>query len=455
MKNAQMAHLPASLILAERSVPRYTSYPTAPHFSPAVTADVAETWLSELSPDATLSLYLHVPFCTAICTYCGCHTKAVRRAAPIDDYTDTLETEIALLAKRTRARRVTHIHWGGGTPSLLGAERLLRLKAAIDAHFDLSGIVEHAIELDPRTVTKRLADGLAKINVTRVSLGVQDFNDHVQRAIGRVQPVEVVERAVAHLRKAGIEAINIDLMYGLPTQSEDDVRRTAARAAGMKPSRLAIFGYAHVPWMKKHQRLIDAAALPGAQERIAQAAAAREVLEQHGYQSIGLDHFALPEDNLAVAARNGSLRRNFQGYTTDTADALLPLGVSSIGQLPQGYIGNATDNGGWARAVRDGKLATTRGIAISDDDRLRALVIERLMCDFRVDYGALAEAVAGDASALDDAASALDELARDGVVKHKGRVVTVTPEGQPFVRLAAAAFDAYLPKQAARHSVAV
>lgn len=455
MNNARMAYLPASLILAERSVPRYTSYPTAPHFSPAVTAGVAETWLSELSPDATLSLYLHVPFCTAICTYCGCHTKAVRRAAPIDDYTDVLEAEIALLAKRTRARRVTHIHWGGGTPSLLGAERLLRLKAAIDAHFDLSTIVEHAIELDPRTVTKRLAEGLASIKVTRVSLGVQDFNDHVQRAIGRVQPVETVERAVAHLRKAGIEAINIDLMYGLPTQSEDDVRRTAARAAGMRPSRLAIFGYAHVPWMKKHQRLIDAAALPGAQERIAQAAAAREVLEQHGYQSIGLDHFALPDDDLAIAARNGTLRRNFQGYTTDTADALLPLGVSSIGQLPQGYIGNATDNGAWARAVRDGKLPTVRGVAISDDDRLRALVIERLMCDFRVDYGALAKAATGDESALDDAAAALDELVRDGVVQHRNRVVTVTPEGQPFVRLAAAAFDAYLPKQAARHSVAV
>ncbi len=410
---------------------------------------------SELSVDATLSLYLHVPFCTEICNYCGCHTKAVRRAAPIDSYMETLEAEMALLARATRARRVTHIHWGGGTPSLLGPERLQRLADTLNSHFDLSHIIEHAIELDPRTVTKKLAEGLTKIGVTRASLGVQDFNDHVQRAIGRVQPIEVVERAVAHLRAAKIDAINIDLMYGLPTQSEDDVRRTAARAADLKPSRLAIFGYAHVPWMKKHQRLIDAAALPGASERLAQAHAAREVLVQRGYVSIGLDHFALPDDDLAIAARDGTLRRNFQGYTTDCADALLPLGVSSIGQLPQGYLQNASDIGAWTRSIVEGRLPIVRGVVITEDDKLRASVIERLMCDFTVDYGAMALAATGDKAALDDSATYLDDLARDGVIRHEDRSVTLTAAGQPFVRLAAAAFDAYLHRQAARHSVAV
>ncbi len=446
--------LSASLVLAERSAPRYTSYPTAPHFSDAVNGETAAHWLAALPMDATLSLYLHVPFCTAICNYCGCHTKAVRRAEPIDAYTATLEAEIALLARSTDARRVTHIHWGGGTPSLLGPQRLERLASALQAHFDLSGIVEHAIELDPRTVTAKLADGLRRVGVNRVSLGVQDFNDHVQRAIGRVQPVEIVERCVAHLRKAGIEAINIDLMYGLPSQSEDDVRRTTLRAAGMNPSRLAIFGYAHVPWMKKHQRLIDAAALPGAAERIAQAEASRQALIEQGYEAIGLDHFARPDDPLAIAARDGTMRRNFQGYTTDAADALLPLGASSIGQTPQGFIQNAPDMGNWSRAVHDGRLAIARGVAITDDDRLRASVIERLMCDFAVDYGKLAKA-AGDEASLDDAVPYLVDLARDGVIEQRGRFVQVTDAGRPFVRLAAAAFDAYLHKGVARHSVAV
>ena len=449
-----MAQLPASLVLAERSAPRYTSYPTAPHFSDAVDAATASGWLAALPTDATLSLYLHVPFCTAICNYCGCHTKAVRRAEPIDAYTATLEAEIAVLAGATPARRVTHIHWGGGTPSLLGPQRLERLWNAVQKHFDVSGIVEHAIELDPRTVTARLADGLSRVGVNRVSLGVQDFNDHVQRAIGRVQPIEIVEKCFAHLRKAGIEAINIDLMYGLPTQSEDDVRRTTLRAARMNPTSLAIFGYAHVPWMKKHQRLIDAAALPGAAERIAQAEAARDVLLSEGYEAIGLDHFARPDDPLAIAARTGTLRRNFQGYTTDAADALLPLGASSIGQLPQGYVQNAPDIGNWSRAVNEGRVATVRGVAITADDRLRADVIERLMCDFAVDYGALARA-SGDKTSLDDAETWLEDLVRDGVIERSGRMVRVTEAGRPFVRLAAAAFDAYLHKGVARHSVAV
>ena len=446
--------LPASIVLAERSAPRYTSYPTAPHFSADVNAVTGAGWLDALPADSTLSLYLHVPFCTAICNYCGCHTKAVRRAEPIDSYTATLEDEIALLSRATVARRVTHIHWGGGTPSLLGPNRLERLAAALQSGFDLSGIVEHAIELDPRTVTAKLADGLRRIGINRVSLGVQDFNDHVQRAIGRVQPVEIVERAVAHLRNVGMEAINIDLMYGLPTQSVDDVWRTTLRAAALNPSRLAIFGYAHVPWMKKHQRLIDAAALPGALERLAQAEAARQALIERGYEPIGLDHFARPDDPLANAARNGTMRRNFQGYTTDAAHALLPLGASSIGQLPQGYVQNAPDIGAWSRAIREGRLPIVRGVAISADDRLRAAVIERLMCDFEVDYGALARA-SGDETLLDDAAPHLDNLAHDGVIRRYGRKVTSTQAGRPFVRLAAAAFDAYLHKGVARHSVAV
>lgn len=450
-----MASSEIALILAERAVPRYTSYPTAPHFSPSVDGAVAARWMSELSPDASLSLYLHVPFCSAICTYCGCNTKAVRRDAPLADYAATLETEIDLVAAATRARRVTHIHWGGGTPSLLGPDRLRHLAARLRARFDLSAIGEHAIELDPRTVDADLVEGLAAMGVTRASLGVQDLNEHVQREIGRIQPFEVVERAVELLRGAGIGAINLDLMYGLPFQGDVDVERTARFAAGLGPSRLAIFGYAHVPWMKAHQRLIDAATLPGASERLAQADVARRTLESLGYVAIGLDHFARPDDELAIAARAGVLRRNFQGYTVDNADALLPLGASSIGNLPQGFVQNAPDVGGWRRAIQEGRLATAKGLAICDDDRLRAAAIERLMCDFTLDYGGLAREATGDDTALDDATEEIDRLSRDGVVAREGRLLRVTDSGRPFVRLAAAAFDAYLRAGKARHSVAV
>lgn len=450
-----MSQLPASLVLAEKSAPRYTSYPTAPQFHAGVSGETAARWMGALAPDARLSLYLHVPYCRAICNYCGCNTKAVLRDAPLDAYAQTLAREIELVAGLTRARRVTHIHWGGGTPSLLGPARLRDLWRVLRARFDMSALDEHAIELDPRVVDVELADALAAIGVTRVSFGVQDLNPHVQRAIGRLQPLEIVQRAVAMLREAGVAAINLDLMYGLPEQSLDDVRRTAGWAADLAPARLAMFGYAHVPWMKAHQKLIDAAALPGASERLAQAAAARETLEARGYRAIGLDHFARPDDPLSIAADAGALRRNFQGYTTDAADALIGLGASSIGRMPQGFAQNAPDVAGWRRAVEAGLPPVVRGLEISEDDRLRGEVIERLMCDFAVDYGALAQARAGDAAALDDAAPALDALAREGVLVHADRRVRMTPAGQPFVRLAAAAFDAWLKASAARHSVAV
>ncbi|MHB2165414.1 oxygen-independent coproporphyrinogen III oxidase [Alsobacter sp. R-9] len=443
------------LVLAEKSVPRYTSYPTAPHFNAEVDAAVAAGWMAGLPEDASLSLYLHVPYCRSICTYCGCHTKAARRDDPLDTYTETLLQEIDGLARATAARRVTHIHWGGGTPSLLGPDRLNRLVGRLRERFDLSAVEEHAIELDPRTVDAALVEGLARMGVNRASLGVQDLNLHVQEAIGRVQPFEVVAQCVGLLRAQGIDAINLDLMYGLPKQSVANVIHTAELAASLSPSRLAIFGYAHVPWFKTHQRLIDAATLPGAGERLEQADAATRALLAQGYEVIGLDHFARPDDPMAVAAREGTLRRNFQGYTTDVADALLGLGASSIGRLPQGFVQNAPDVGNWRRAVEEGRLPIVRGIAFSPDDHVRAGVIERLMCDFAVDFGAAADAGYGHADALDDAIPDLEALQRDGVLVLDGRRLRLTPAGRPFMRLAAAAFDSYLRKGAARHSVAV
>jgi oxygen-independent coproporphyrinogen-3 oxidase len=299
-------------------------------------------------------------------------------------------------------------------------------------------------------VTRDLADALARIGVTRVSFGAQDFSFHVQQAIGRIQPFDMVEEAVAMVRAAGIADVNIDLMYGLPKQTVGDVIRSAEAAASLSPSRIALFGYAHVPWFKPHQKLIDTGALPGAAERMAQMHAAAETLEECGYVAIGLDHFARRRDDLARAVRAGTLHRNFQGYTTDIADALVGLGASSIGRLPRGYVQNAPDVASYARAIRAGQFATVKGLAFSDDDRRRGAIIERLMCDFAVDLDAY-----GGGADFAVELGAVDALAASGIVRRNGARIALSEDGRPFVRLVAAAFDAYLPQNNRRHSVAV
>ena len=295
-----------------------------------------------------------------------------------------------------------------------------------------------------------MAATLKAIGVNRASLGMQDASPHVQHAIGRVQPFDEVQRAATWLREAGIENLNLDLMYGLPKQTGQDVARSAELAASLRPQRLALFGYAHVPWFKSHQRLIDPAALPGAAERIEQAAIAAETLASFGYRAVGLDHFALPDDELCIAAREGRLHRNFQGYTTDDADALIGIGASSIGRLPQGYVQNAPDMGHYARSIAAGTFATVKGLALSDDDRLRASIIERLMCDLALDLDDF-----GGAARFAGEMETLRGLAAQGLLTIDGAKIAITDEGRPYIRIAAAAFDSYLTASAKRHSVAV
>jgi oxygen-independent coproporphyrinogen-3 oxidase len=438
------------LALLARNVPRYTSYPTAPHFSAAVRADVYAGWLRDLPAAATLSLYLHVPFCVTLCHYCGCNTKATRRRGPIERYAEVLQTEIALIGELAGRRKTVHLHWGGGTPSILGEDLLMRMIEALGGAFDLSALREHNIELDPRRVTRPLIRTLAAIGINRASLGVQDFAPHVQHAIGRIQPFELVERRMAMLREAGIERINIDLMYGLPRQSREDVARSAELAVSLRPQRIALFGYAHVPWFKKHQALIEESGLPGAEERLAQARMAADVFVAAGFEAIGLDHFARPDDELAIAARDRRLHRNFQGYTTDSADALIGLGASAIGKLPQGFVQNAPDVAGYTRAIDARRPATVKGLVLSDEDRLRAEIIERLMCDLSIDLKRF-----GGRAHFRHEMNALAPLADAGLVAIEGDTVIIAESGRPLLRLAAAAFDAYLPGNRTRHSPAV
>ncbi|WP_319411394.1 oxygen-independent coproporphyrinogen III oxidase [uncultured Cohaesibacter sp.] len=445
-----------TLKYATRSVPRYTSYPTAPHFSNAVNEATYEQWLATIDPQTPVSLYLHVPFCDSMCHYCGCYTKVTKQEKPLRAYSDQLVREVALVASKLPANQpVSHIHWGGGTPSILPHDCFLMIVDALRSSFHWLDDMEHAIELDPRTVTPELAQTLSLAGITRASLGVQDFDLKVQQTVGRVQPYEQVKAAVDTLRAVGIEKINLDLMYGLPYQTLDTIRKAVELTVSLDPSRLALFGYAHVPWMKKHQRLIPEDKLPNAEMRIALFDEASQALAENGYEKIGLDHFARADDPLAIAARDGTMRRNFQGYTTDEADILIGIGASSIGKLPQGYVQNSPDFGGWERAVDEGKLPIARGIALDQDDRARAAIIMALMTAYEADIAAIAKAYGVALEPLRSCYPQLQELEADGIAERLDDVIRVTHTGRPLVRLVAAIFDAYLQTGKGRHSVAV
>ncbi len=447
---------PALLARYDRAVPRYTSYPTAPHFHAGIDAGVYRRWLAALPETTPLSLYAHVPFCQSLCWYCGCHTTVARRYQPVAEYRELLCEEIRLVAEALGEQRpVRHVHLGGGTPTILAPEDLRRLGLVLRERFALLPEVEFAVEIDPRALTLATVSALAEIGVNRASLGVQDVNAKVQQAINRWQPLAVTERAIHALRAAGINAINIDLMYGLPHQTEARVVRSVEAVLALGPERVALFGYAHVPWMKRHQRLIDEAALPGPEERAAQFEAAAVRLADAGYVAIGIDHFARPDDSLATALREGRLHRNFQGYTTDAAAALIGFGASAIGSLPQGYLQNAVPIPAWRDAIRSGRLATARGIEVSEDDRLRRAIIERLMCDFAVDLERECDRFGVSADRFAPELEALRPFQADGLVSLQDRTVHVEPEGQSLVRAVCAVFDVYLAAGKGRHSRAI
>jgi oxygen-independent coproporphyrinogen-3 oxidase len=436
-------------------VPRYTSYPTAPHFEAGVDEAAYRRWLRELPDGSASSIYLHVPFCASLCWYCGCHTRVVRGYEAVGEYVGLLEREMALVAEEAAGLRAAHIHWGGGTPNMLDADDLARLMERLKQNFAVVSAAEVSAELDPRLLTPAQVRGLAAAGVTRASLGVQDFNPAVQRAINRVQPFEMTQHAVGWLRAAGIRGINFDLMYGLPLQTEESVLATVDRAATLEPDRVALFGYAHVPWLKKHQLLLPEHKLPGPADRVRQFDAAARRLVEHGYVHVGLDHFALPHDPMAQRLEEGGLRRNFQGYTDDGSTTLIGLGVSAIGTLPQGYVQNTTDVTLYRERLREGRLATARGRSLTGEDRLRRDVIERLMCDLAVDLDALARRHQRSPAEFDEALAALDDLVADGIAAREGWRVEVTEAGRPLVRSVCAVFDAYLSKDAVRHARAL
>ncbi|MBT4934198.1 MAG: oxygen-independent coproporphyrinogen III oxidase [Rhodospirillaceae bacterium] len=437
-------------------VPRYTSYPTAPHFSESVTGELYGQWLAALDPATPLSLYFHIPFCDEMCSFCGCYTKIVKRYDPVADYVAVLLDEIDLVAKNLPGRfKASNLHWGGGSPTMLKGEDWKRIIDHLRVRFDVTPDAAIAVELDPRTASEDYIRALQDAGVNRASIGVQSFDADIQKAINRIQPYEMTAQVIGWLRQYGIDHVNMDLMYGLPMQTTEMVIREAELTIGLKPARVALFGYAHVPWMKSHQKLINEDDLPDADERWQQFEASSKKFIEAGYVAVGLDHFALPDDEMSVALDDGVLQRNFQGYTADLAPAMIGFGASAIGQLSQGYIQNLSPLKQYRENIAAGILPIARGIALSDDDRLRGHIIERIMCDLTVDLDEVCEKFATSKATFVPEMEKLASLADDAIITINGNTITVTETGRPFVRLVAAVFDAYLDSGKGRHSRAV
>jgi oxygen-independent coproporphyrinogen-3 oxidase len=438
--------------------PRYTSYPPAPQFRDDFDpADYARAARDPGASSSALSLYFHIPFCNTACFYCGCNKIATnnrRRARP---YLDQLKREMKLQAALfDRARPVTQLHWGGGTPTFLSDDETAELMAATREHFALApdADAEFSIEIDPRTVTPATLEHLRTIGFNRLSLGVQDVDPAVQRAINRVQPLDMTASLLAAARTIGFHSVSVDLIYGLPHQTVASFGRTLETIVALAPDRLSVFGYAHLPQLFKMQRQIDDAALPPPATRVALLGRAIDVLTSAGYVYIGMDHFARPTDELVRAQRNGTLQRNFQGYSTRADADLIGIGASSIGKVGDVYAQNAKDLLAYGAALDAGRLPIARGVRLSVDDRLRRDAINRIMCNLALPYAPL-EAAYGIrfAERFARELDALRALERDGLLTIGADRLTIHPAGRLVVRNVAMAFDAYLAgTPAARYS---
>ncbi|WP_421858554.1 oxygen-independent coproporphyrinogen III oxidase [Oricola sp.] len=438
------------------AVPRYTSYPTAPHFADLNGAGIEKQALLDIETGEPVSLYVHVPFCDRLCWFCGCHTKHTLKYAPVAAYIGSLITEMQTVAKTAgRKLPLAHLHFGGGSPSMLCEEDFHRLSEALRENFDISDQTEISVEFDPSDVTEATLRGAAVLGVTRASVGVQDFDSAVQKAINRPQTFEQTRDVIAALRGAGVGSVNIDALYGLPLQTRDRLEATIDQVLTLRPDRIALFGYAHVPWVKKHQTMIREADLPGTLDRFHHAAYAADMIANRGYDRIGIDHFALPDDDLAVAAHSGRLYRNFQGYTTDACRTLIGLGASAISFFGTSYVQNIVATKQYENAVQSGNLAGMRGVRLNMDDRVRAHIIERLMCDFALSFADLEDKFGYLARPYEAEARALAAADPHKLVETNEIGITIKPEARAFTRIVASWFDAYLDTGEVRYSKAV
>ncbi len=437
--------------------PRYTSYPTANHFSADVAAFDPTTLIRDDNrPGAgPLSLYVHLPFCQQRCWFCGCTNVITTKQSAADAYLDDLEREIALTRRLIDpARTVTQFHLGGGTPTFFSAEQLRRLGAMFHAAFTFDAEAEIGVEIDPRHLEPGQVAALSELGARRASLGVQDTDPAVQAAIHRVQPPALNERAFTLLRNAGFTSINVDLIHGLPLQTVSTFARTLDDVLGLAPDRLSVFSYAHVPSLKPAQRVFDrTGVLPDLNEKLRMQILARERLLAAGYVDVGMDHYARPDDELAVAVRERALHRNFQGYSTRAGASVYGFGISAISSTPDGYRQNQKSLPAYREALAREELPVVRGWRMSAEDRRRQTIIMRVMCERRLDFAVLSREFGLDfATAYAAELSSLADLEADGIVQTDAQGLWVTDVGLPFVRVAASRFDAYLRDGAGSHS---
>lgn len=443
----------------DRLVPRYTSYPTAPHFKPLEYDAKYRQLLSTFPENANLSLYLHVPFCSKMCWYCGCHTKITERYAPVEDYAHLMLREIDMVADAIcPSHSVQNIHFGGGSPGLLRGCDFGKIMSKIRSKFHMGASPEIAIEIDPRGVTESRVAVYAASGVNRISLGVQDFDDKVLEAVNRVQPYELSQQAVELFRKYGITKFNFDLLYGLPYQTTANMEETIDKALLLDPDRISLFGYAHVPWMKKHMRMINEGALPDNNARYDLFETGAQRLQEAGYVAIGIDHFAKRDDSMTLALHQKRLHRNFQGYTTDATDALIGIGASSIGKFPDGYIQSAVAMPHYKDAILSGRFAAQKYCPLTREDKLRADIIEKIMCHFKVNLGDICVFHGYPKNYLDYKLSELQEFIDDKlvVITHE-RTIHINPLARQLVRVICSIFDEYMQKtlDTPRHAKAI
>ena len=437
----------------DKAGPRYTSYPTAPMFHTGIGAkEYAQTLCDVADSDAPLSLYIHIPFCNTVCYYCGCSkivTKKYDRAAP---YLELLLKEIDRVADtmgNTR-RPVTQLHFGGGTPTFMSNDQMRTIMTRLRERFNFvpKNEGEFSIEIDPRECDQDTVRVLQEIGLNRMSMGVQDFDPIVQKAVNRIQSKEETLRVLNEARQHGFESMNIDLMYGLPHQTVETFDATLNTIIEFNPDRIALFNYAHMPHMSMPQRRIDESAMPTPQEKLNILEHSINKLLDAGYVFIGMDHFAKPEDELTIAQQNGKLYRNFQGYSTQADCDLIGLGVTSIGYVGGGFFQNEKEMDPYAEKIEGDEFAVFRGYILSDEDHLRRQVIMRLMCDFALDYTQFeAEFGINFKEHFSDGIADLDEMAKDNLVELRDDGLTVLPAGRLLIRNVAMVFDEYLQKK--------
>ncbi len=440
--------------LFDARVPRYTSYPPANHFQGGVTAETTAEWMTQIPSGTRVSLYLHIPYCRRLCWFCACRTQGTSTDRPLIPYMHRLRAEMALVDKYLpRDVVLSHIHLGGGTPTLLKPDLIAELGDALRAFRPWAEDIQYSVEIDPTEVDQARLDALAAAGMTRASIGVQDFDPLVQEAIGRTQPFDLTYDVVGMIRATGVRSLNMDVLYGLPHQNRARMADSVQRVLSLSPDRVALYGYAHVPWMAKRQVMIPADALPDAETRLDLFETARRLFLWDGYREIGIDHYAREGDSMAEAASSGTLRRNFQGYTDDTSGVLIGFGASAISRFPQGFAQNHSTSSSYATAIEAGELATARGHALTREDVIRSRLIEELMCQFELNLPMLSAELAEPEAALRLRLKPM--LTRFAAqIEDSGTMIRLVESARLLARLAAQEIDDYAMPEG-RHSRAL